>query len=99
MAPSADDVERVLNAVGVDVDKQRLQVFLAAIEGKDVSLLIEDGSAKLAVLPADPSMHQTSVLKPPPQDVPDNGNEAQVIFETDWEYESQFVHNGTFDYD
>ncbi|KZV62280.1 hypothetical protein PENSPDRAFT_254677 [Peniophora sp. CONT] len=47
--PSASDIQRVLDAVGIQRDNRRLDQFLVAIKGKDVAQLIREGSAQLVV--------------------------------------------------
>ncbi|KAL7693681.1 putative ribosomal protein L12 family [Plasmopara halstedii] len=46
--PTEQDVERILNASGVDVDKTRVTAVIKAMEGKSVDEVIAAGSKKLA---------------------------------------------------
>ena len=36
-SPSADDVKKVLGAVGIEADDERLEKLIAELEGKDVN--------------------------------------------------------------
>ncbi|KAI6016041.1 ribosomal protein 60S [Pisolithus microcarpus] len=51
-SPTADDVKRVLGAVGVEADDERLEKLISELDGKDVNALIAEGSAKLASVPS-----------------------------------------------
>eukprot|EP00761_Pharyngomonas_kirbyi_P003270 gb/GECH01003274.1/.p1 GENE.gb/GECH01003274.1/~~gb/GECH01003274.1/.p1 ORF type:complete len:103 (+),score=43.24 gb/GECH01003274.1/:1-309(+) len=51
-APTADNVKKILSAVGAEIDNDRLQSLFKEIEGKDVKELIENGKEKMATLPA-----------------------------------------------
>ena len=47
-SPSAADIKKVLGAVGIEADDERLEKLISELEGKDVNQLIAEGSAKLA---------------------------------------------------
>ncbi|KAI6112640.1 ribosomal protein 60S [Pisolithus thermaeus] len=51
-SPTADDVKRVLGAVGIEADDERLEQLISELDGKDVNALIAEGSAKLASVPS-----------------------------------------------
>ncbi|KAI6044314.1 ribosomal protein 60S [Pisolithus marmoratus] len=51
-SPTAEDVRRVLGAVGIEADEERLEKLISELEGKDVNALIAEGSAKLASVPS-----------------------------------------------
>ncbi|KAI6120750.1 ribosomal protein 60S [Pisolithus croceorrhizus] len=51
-SPTADDVRRVLGAVGIEADDERLDQLISELDGKDVNALIAEGSAKLASVPS-----------------------------------------------
>ncbi|TBU43513.1 60s acidic ribosomal protein-domain-containing protein [Dichomitus squalens] len=51
-SPSAADVKKVLGAVGIEADDERLEKLISELDGKDVSALIAEGSAKLASVPS-----------------------------------------------
>ncbi|EGO22159.1 hypothetical protein SERLADRAFT_472573 [Serpula lacrymans var. lacrymans S7.9] len=51
-SPSAADVKKVLGAVGIEADDERLEKLISELEGKDVNALIAEGSAKLASVPS-----------------------------------------------
>ncbi|KZT27850.1 ribosomal protein 60S [Neolentinus lepideus HHB14362 ss-1] len=51
-SPTADDVKKVLSAVGIEADEERLEKLISELEGKDVNELIAEGSSKLASVPA-----------------------------------------------
>lgn len=79
MAPSAADIERVLGSVGVETDKRRLQQFLVAIRGKDVTQFIQEGSAKLAVVRTSSKLvRDRDVQESPPRDNLSDSAKVQV---------------------
>ncbi|TDH69213.1 hypothetical protein CCR75_004389 [Bremia lactucae] len=47
-SPSEQEVERILNAAGVEVDKARVTAVVKAMEGKTTEEVIAAGSEKLA---------------------------------------------------
>ena len=51
-SPSADDVKKVLSAVGIEADDERLDKLISELEGKDVAALISEGTSKLASVPS-----------------------------------------------
>ncbi|KAH7914851.1 60s acidic ribosomal protein-domain-containing protein [Hygrophoropsis aurantiaca] len=51
-SPSADDVKKVLSAVGIEAEDDRLEKLISELSGKDVNALIAEGSAKLASVPS-----------------------------------------------
>ncbi|KAF4503841.1 hypothetical protein G6O67_008781 [Ophiocordyceps sinensis] len=51
-SPSAKDVKKVLAAVGIEADDDRLKQLISELEGKDINELIASGSAKLASVPS-----------------------------------------------
>ena len=51
-SPSAKDIKKVLGAVGIDADDERLETLLSELSGKDVNELIAEGSSKLASVPS-----------------------------------------------
>ncbi|KAF0699487.1 Aste57867_9957 [Aphanomyces stellatus] len=46
--PSAADVEKVITAVGGEVDSEKLETLLKEVEGKDIYEVIAEGQKKLA---------------------------------------------------
>ncbi|TFK71645.1 ribosomal protein 60S [Pluteus cervinus] len=50
--PSASDVKKVLSAVGIEADDDRLNKLISELKGKSVNDLIAEGSAKLASVPS-----------------------------------------------
>ncbi|KAI0731168.1 60s acidic ribosomal protein-domain-containing protein [Earliella scabrosa] len=50
--PSAADIKKVLGAVGIEADDERLEKLISELEGKDVNALIAEGSSKLASVPS-----------------------------------------------
>lgn len=46
--PSAADVKKVLSAVGIETDDERLNTLISELKGKSTAELIAAGSAKLA---------------------------------------------------
>ncbi|KAG1741161.1 ribosomal protein 60S [Suillus lakei] len=51
-SPSAAEVKKVLSAVGIEADEDRLETLISELEGKDVNALIAEGSAKLSSVPS-----------------------------------------------
>ncbi|KAH7890755.1 60s acidic ribosomal protein-domain-containing protein [Phlebopus sp. FC_14] len=51
-SPSAEDVKKVLGAVGIEADEERLEKLISELDGKDINALIAEGSAKLASVPS-----------------------------------------------
>ncbi|KAI0426940.1 ribosomal protein 60S [Xylaria sp. FL1042] len=51
-SPSASDIKKVLDSVGIEADDDRLDSLLSELKGKDVNELIAEGSAKLASVPS-----------------------------------------------
>ncbi|KAG1788199.1 ribosomal protein 60S [Suillus fuscotomentosus] len=51
-SPSAGDVQKVLSAVGIEADDDRLEKLISELEDKDINALIAEGSAKLSSVPS-----------------------------------------------
>ncbi|GAW12308.1 hypothetical protein EKO27_g1695 [Xylaria grammica] len=51
-SPSAADVKKVLDSVGIEADDERLEKLISELEGKDINELIAEGSSKLASVPS-----------------------------------------------
>ncbi|KLO19062.1 ribosomal protein 60S [Schizopora paradoxa] len=51
-SPSAADIKKVLGAVGVEADEERLEKLISELAEKDVNELIAEGSAKFASVPS-----------------------------------------------
>ncbi|CAO1616720.1 unnamed protein product [Parajaminaea phylloscopi] len=51
-SPSAADVKKVLDTVGIEAEDERLNKLISELEGKDVAQLIAEGSEKLASVPS-----------------------------------------------
>ncbi|KAI0704282.1 60s acidic ribosomal protein-domain-containing protein [Cytidiella melzeri] len=51
-SPSAADVKKVLSAVGIEADDERLDKLISELEGKDINTLISEGSSKLSSVPS-----------------------------------------------
>ncbi|KAK3153158.1 hypothetical protein QOZ80_2BG0168580 [Eleusine coracana subsp. coracana] len=49
--PGKDDVRRILDSVGVNVDEDRLDMLFVELEGKDFAELMAAGREKLAYAP------------------------------------------------
>eukprot|EP00210_Caulerpa_lentillifera_P001366 g1314.t1 len=49
--PSAKDIEKILDSVGVDVDSTKLKQLLSELEGKDIHEVICAGREKMASVP------------------------------------------------
>jgi len=47
-SPSASDVQKVLSAVGIEADEERLDKLISELEGKDIGSLIAEGNSKLS---------------------------------------------------
>ncbi|KAI9440651.1 hypothetical protein H4582DRAFT_2110762 [Lactarius indigo] len=51
-SPTAADITKVVESVGIEVDKQRVKLLLSELDGKDINALIAEGSSKLASVPS-----------------------------------------------
>ena len=51
-SPSADDVKKVLDSVGIEADDERLNTLISELEGKDINEIIATGTEKLASVPS-----------------------------------------------
>ncbi|KAJ6444832.1 60s acidic ribosomal protein domain-containing protein [Purpureocillium lavendulum] len=51
-SPSAADVKKVLSAVGIEADDERLNKLISELKGKDINELIAAGTEKLASVPS-----------------------------------------------
>ncbi|KAI0798961.1 ribosomal protein 60S [Xylaria sp. FL0064] len=51
-SPSASDIKKVLDSVGIEADDDRLDTLLSELKGKDINELIAEGSSKLASVPS-----------------------------------------------
>ncbi|KAF9785232.1 60S acidic ribosomal protein P2 [Thelephora terrestris] len=51
-SPTAKDVKKVLAAVGIEADDERLNTLISELKGKDINTLIAEGSAKLSSVPS-----------------------------------------------
>lgn len=49
--PTKDQVKSILGSVGIDVEESRVEQLFSALEGKQISELIEEGTSKLASMP------------------------------------------------
>ncbi|ODV86243.1 hypothetical protein CANARDRAFT_27496 [[Candida] arabinofermentans NRRL YB-2248] len=50
-SPSAADVTKVLESVGIEIDSEKLDKLISELEGKSVEELIAEGNDKLANVP------------------------------------------------
>ncbi|KAF7723731.1 60S acidic ribosomal protein P2 [Apophysomyces ossiformis] len=50
-SPSAADVKNILASVGSEVDEERVNSLIAALEGKTIDELIAEGKEKIASVP------------------------------------------------
>ncbi|KAJ3414199.1 60S acidic ribosomal protein P2 [Chytridiales sp. JEL 0842] len=51
-SPSAKDVKKILESVGIEADSDRLDKLISELEGKDINEVIAEGTAKMASIPA-----------------------------------------------
>ncbi|KAF3169127.1 60S acidic ribosomal protein P2 [Orbilia oligospora] len=51
-SPSAGDITKLLESVGIEADTERLEKLLSELEGKDINTLITEGQSKLASVPS-----------------------------------------------
>ncbi|CCI44221.1 hypothetical protein ABG067_002704 [Albugo candida] len=47
-SPSAANIEKILNSVGIEIDSERLEKVISELSGKSIDQIIADGSKKLA---------------------------------------------------
>ncbi|KAI3681266.1 hypothetical protein L6452_36056 [Arctium lappa] len=50
-SPSADDLKNILGSIGADLDKERIELLLSEVKGKDIIEMIAVGKEKLASVP------------------------------------------------
>jgi len=50
--PSADDINKILGSVGIEIDAERAKKVISELKGKDVVQVIAKGSEKLASVPS-----------------------------------------------
>ncbi|KMT06836.1 hypothetical protein BVRB_7g159910 [Beta vulgaris subsp. vulgaris] len=50
--PSASDLKSIFNAVGIEADDKRIELFMSQVKGKDITELIAAGREKLASVPS-----------------------------------------------
>ncbi|OIS97154.1 PREDICTED: 60S acidic ribosomal protein P2-like [Nicotiana attenuata] len=46
--PSADDLRKILNSVGAEIDEVKIELLLSQVKGKDITELIAAGKQQLA---------------------------------------------------
>ncbi|XP_027773980.1 60S acidic ribosomal protein P2B-like [Solanum pennellii] len=46
--PSANDLKKILNSVGAEIDDVKIELLLSKVEGRDINELIAAGKEKLA---------------------------------------------------
>merc|ERR1712058_72214 len=51
-SPSADQIEKVLSSVGIEVEDDKIAKIISELKGKNIEELIEEGSKKLASVPS-----------------------------------------------
>ncbi|CAI9088196.1 OLC1v1022461C1 [Oldenlandia corymbosa var. corymbosa] len=51
-APSADDIKKILGAVGAEAEDDKISLLLSQVAGKDITELIASGREKLASVPS-----------------------------------------------
>ncbi|KAM3300906.1 60S acidic ribosomal protein P2B-like [Capsicum chacoense] len=47
-SPSSDDLKKILNSVGAEIDDIKIELLLSQVKGKDINELIVAGKEKLA---------------------------------------------------
>jgi large subunit ribosomal protein LP2 len=50
-SPSADDVKKILESVGIEADGDQVDKVISELSGKDIDELITQGTEKLAAVP------------------------------------------------
>lgn len=51
-SPSANDIEKILSSVGIEVDSERIKKVINELNGKDINEVIDLGKSKLASMPS-----------------------------------------------
>ncbi|XP_059287586.1 large ribosomal subunit protein P2B-like [Lycium ferocissimum] len=46
--PSSDDLKKILNSVGAEIDEVKIELLLSQVKGKDITELIAAGKQRLA---------------------------------------------------
>jgi large subunit ribosomal protein LP2 len=50
--PSKDDITKILESVGLEIDQEKLDKVYSELNGKDINEVIADGMSKLASIPS-----------------------------------------------
>ncbi|XP_069095076.1 large ribosomal subunit protein P2-like [Pleurodeles waltl] len=50
--PSAQDIKKILDSVGIEADSERLSKVISELNGKDLDEVVNAGLSKLACVPA-----------------------------------------------
>lgn len=50
--PSANDLKKLIESVGAEVDGDRIELFLSQVNGKNITELVASGKEKLASVPS-----------------------------------------------
>ncbi|ORX52274.1 ribosomal protein 60S [Anaeromyces robustus] len=50
-SPSANDLKKIIKTIGADVDDEKVDAVVAALNGKDIDEVIADGFSKLSAAP------------------------------------------------
>ncbi|KAH9967156.1 60s acidic ribosomal protein-domain-containing protein [Russula dissimulans] len=51
-SPSAADIAKVIQSVGIEVDEERVNKLVSELKGKDINALIAEGTSKLSSVPS-----------------------------------------------
>ena len=106
-SPSAEDIKKVLDSVGIEADDERLSKVVSELEGKNVAELITEGQSKLASVPsggavaAAPSAAAAGGAAAPAEEKKEEKKEEEKEESDDGEYPHDsrmtkfFVSNGT----
>merc|ERR1712117_244975 len=49
--PTKEDIEAILESVGIEVDNDKLEKVISELSGKNIAEVIEEGRTKLATIP------------------------------------------------
>ncbi|EGT58650.1 hypothetical protein CAEBREN_18564 [Caenorhabditis brenneri] len=68
-SPQAEDVKKIIQSIGADVDEEKVNAVVSAMQGKTLSEVITEGKSKLAAVPSGEAA-PTSKAQPPADSKP-----------------------------
>ncbi|XP_075766059.1 large ribosomal subunit protein P2-like isoform X2 [Pelodiscus sinensis] len=63
-SPTAKNIKKILDSVGIDADDERVNKVISELNGKDVDDVVNSGLSKLACVPADGALAAAPAAPP-----------------------------------